>query len=407
MAQLGARRHYAVPLAFHAQGLLSNFCTELLIHSPSLQGLIRRLGRLTGLPALTRLADRQSDVSMPVELVRTFPLFGMHYKWRGQRARSAAERTANWIWGGRRFCELCTNVLDDQTSSVYAFTSAAKELFEAAKARGASCWLDHATAPRAFEVGLIREEAERFPGWSVRSVEDPLTDEYLSRQRDELRLADTVVCGSTFAKRAIMAEGVASASIKVVPLGVANHMYAPSSDRGRRAPGPLRVLYVGGDGLRKGLPYLAMALKRLGGGRVEARAAGELELSRLAHRELSHYMELLGPVARYEMPALFRWADVLVLPSISDTFGMVILEAMASGLAVIATENTAAPDLIREGRDGYLVPIRDAESIANRLERLALDHEMLQEMGQQARVRASEFTVSHYGRRLVGALEPV
>lgn len=406
VAQLGARRHYAVPLAFHAQGKLQSFCTELLVQSPLMQSAIRRMGHLTGLAALSRLADRQAAIALPKQRVRTFPLFGLRYKWQGQRARSAQARTANWLWGGQKFSELCTDALDDQTTSVYAFTSAARELFEAAKARGAACWLDHATAPRAFEVGLIQEEAGRFPGWSVRSVEDPLTDDYLARQREELHLADAIVCGSTFAKRAIMAEGVAGGRIRVVPLGVADHMYATAGARGHRAPGALRVLYAGGDGLRKGLPYLAMALKRLGSSRVEARAAGELELSPLAHRELASYMQLLGPVARYEMPALFRWADVLVLPSISDTFGMVILEAMAAGVPVIASENTAAPDLVREGIDGYVVPIRDSDSIAERLERLAVDPGLLEEMSRKARSRAAEFSVGHYGGRLVSALEP-
>ena len=144
----------------------------------------------------------------------------------------------------------------------------------------------------------------------------------------------------------------------------------------------------------------------MGSSRVEARAAGELELSPLAHRELAPYMQLLGPVARYEMPALFRWADVLVLPSISDTFGMVILEAMAAGVPVIASENTAAPDLVRDGIDGYVVPIRDSDGIAEHLERLALDPGLLVEMSRKARSRAAEFSVGHYGGRLVSALEP-
>lgn len=405
VAQLGARRHYAVPLAFHAQGKLQTFCTELLVQSPAFQSLIRRLGRLTKLSALSRLADRQAEIELPANRVRTFPVFGLRYKWYGQQARSAEARTANWLWGGKRFCEMCADVLDDQTTSVYAFTSAAKELFVAAKARGAACWLDHATAPRAFEVGMIQEEAGRFPGWSDRSVEDPLTDEYLGRQREELALADSIVCGSTFAKRAIMAEGVAAHRIKVVPLGIAEHMYVSPGHRGPRAPGPLRVLYVGGDALRKGLPYLALALKRLGSNRVEARAAGELELSELAHRELSPFIRLLGPVARYEVPALFRWADVLVLPSISDTFGMVILEAMAAGVPVIASENTAAPDVVRDGIDGFVVPIRDSDSIAVHLERFLEDSELLEEMSREARSRSAEFSVEHYGCRLVRALE--
>jgi glycosyltransferase involved in cell wall biosynthesis len=134
------------------------------------------------------------------------------------------------------------------------------------------------------------------------------------------------------------------------------------------------------------------------------RAAGDLELSRLALAQLSSRMTLLGTVPRSEMPALFRWADVLVLPSVSDTFGMVILEAMAAGLVVIASENTAAPDILRHGEDGFVVPIRDPAAIATALELLASDHDLMREMGRAARERAGEFTVSRYGERLMTAL---
>ncbi len=404
VAQLGARRHYAVPLAFQEHGLLERFCTDLLIKSNRMRGLVRSAGSTFGNGGLRRLADRQFAQSPSAELTRTFPLFGMRYKWRGQRAASAQARTANWMWGGRRFAQLCAEQLSAQTTGVYAFTSAARELFSVAKARGIPCWLDHATAPRAFEVGLIQEEAERFPGWSVRPVEDTLTDAYLARQREELQLSDKVICGCSFAKRAIQAEGVSDDKIAVVPLGIADHLYTERSAEAASKHSELRVLYVGGDGLRKGIGYLAQAVEMLGSSKVEVKAAGELELSEHACAELSRSMQLLGTVPRSQMAALFDWADVLVLPSVCDTFGFVLLEAMAAGLPVIASENCAGPDLVREGRDGFVVPIRNPQIIADRLEQLATDRSYLRFMSEQARDRAKEFCVSRYGDRLMQAL---
>lgn len=404
VAQLGARRHFAVPLAFHAHGKLQRLCTDLLVHSQPMQRALRLASKVIGKAELRRLADRQSGLGLPRSRTHSFTLFGLRYKWQGQRARTAEARTANWIWGGERFAQLCAGQLDESTSAVYGFTSAALELFQAARMRGITCWLDHATAPRGFEVGLIQQESRHFPGWSGRPVEDSLTERYLARQRAELDLADMIVCGSSFAKRAIEAEGVASDRILVVPLGVADHLYAERRLASCDDHPGLRVLYVGGDGLRKGIGYLSQALDALGRDDVEVRAAGDLELSRLALAQLSSRMTLLGTVPRSEMPALFRWADVLVLPSVSDTFGMVILEAMAAGLVVIASENTAAPDILRHGEDGFVVPIRDPAAIATALELLASDHDLMREMGRAARERAGEFTVSRYGERLMTAL---
>jgi glycosyltransferase involved in cell wall biosynthesis len=91
------------------------------------------------------------------------------------------------------------------------------------------------------------------------------------------------------------------------------------------------------------------------------------------------------------------------LPSVSDTFGLVILEAMASGVPVISTTHTCAPDVVRDGIDGFVTPPRDAEIIAARLEQLADDRELLGSMSAQARARALEFNVDRYAERLVAA----
>jgi glycosyltransferase involved in cell wall biosynthesis len=72
--------------------------------------------------------------------------------------------------------------------------------------------------------------------------------------------------------------------------------------------------------------------------------------------------------------------DALVLPSLHEGFGLVIPEAMAQGLVVITTPHTAGPDLIAEGVDGFIVPIRSAEAIEEKLERLIMDRNLLAEM---------------------------
>jgi starch synthase len=93
--------------------------------------------------------------------------------------------------------------------------------------------------------------------------------------------------------------------------------------------------------------------------------------------------------------------DVLVLPSLFEGFGLVILEAMAQGLVVIATPHTAAPDVIENGIDGFVVPIRSAEAIAEKLEALLKDRTQLHEMKLAAQRKAQQFRWEVYRRRLV------
>lgn len=91
-----------------------------------------------------------------------------------------------------------------------------------------------------------------------------------------------------------------------------------------------------------------------------------------------------------------RRSDVFVFPSLFEGFGLVILEAMAQGLPVITTPHTAGPDLIADGVDGFIVPIRDAPAIAARLDSLHRDRDRLAAMGAAARAKAFSFTWTAY-----------
>lgn len=105
------------------------------------------------------------------------------------------------------------------------------------------------------------------------------------------------------------------------------------------------------------------------------------------------------------MRTQWAWADVLVLPSVSETFGLVILEAMAEGVAVVTTTSTCGPDVIRDGVDGFVIPPRDAGSLAAKLDYLAARPDHLADMKIRARERAAEFSLEQYGHRLAAAVK--
>lgn len=403
VAQLGARRHYAVPHALHAHDRLAAFCTDVFLASPGKRALAGAAARATGHDALRRLAGRSSP-ALPAQKVKTFPSFALAYYLRSRAARSEAARTANWLWGGEQFCRRAIDHLDDQCKAVLAFSSAAKELLACARARGLRTFLDHATAPRRFEMELIGEEMQRFPGWMDAVPSDPLTEVYHQRQLEETELADVVLCGSSYAKRAITGDRHDCSKFRVVPLGY-DAQGAGDTPPVANNDGRLHVLYVGNQGLHKGIGYLAEAISLLDSRTIEARAVGDLGLTQAGLADLGRSLDLWGALPSSALRAQFAWAHVVVLPSISDTFGLVVLEAMASGLPVIATPNSCGPDIIREGADGFIVPIRDAEAIADRLDRLASDRALLSSMGRSAQSRAQNFTVHAYGRALVSATE--
>jgi glycosyltransferase involved in cell wall biosynthesis len=100
-------------------------------------------------------------------------------------------------------------------------------------------------------------------------------------------------------------------------------------------------------------------------------------------------------VPQADLPKIYRSADVFVFPSLLEGMPLVVLEAMASGLPVITTPNGPG-DLVRDGVDGFVVPIRDVDAIVEKLEYLRAHPEERLRMGQNARERAKMFTWEHY-----------
>ncbi len=99
-----------------------------------------------------------------------------------------------------------------------------------------------------------------------------------------------------------------------------------------------------------------------------------------------------------------RRHHVFVFPSLFEGFGLVLSEAMACGLPVIATSHTAAPDLITNGHEGFIIPIRSPDAIAQRLTELSEDEDRRRNMGIRAIQRAQALTWTSYRRNLIAHL---
>jgi glycosyltransferase involved in cell wall biosynthesis len=92
-------------------------------------------------------------------------------------------------------------------------------------------------------------------------------------------------------------------------------------------------------------------------------------------------------VPQAELKNIMSRSSVLVLPSIEDGFGMVMAQSMACGSPVIASSNTGGEDLFKDGEEGYIVPIRDVDALAERLQQFADKPELRVIMGKRALAR--------------------
>jgi glycosyltransferase involved in cell wall biosynthesis len=171
--------------------------------------------------------------------------------------------------------------------------------------------------------------------------------------------------------------------IRVINNGVDTGMFNPGT-AGRRGSGPLRVLFAGNLTRRKGADLLPEIARQVEGG-IEILCTSGLR-TRVKLPEIDRLRQL-GPVPYCDMPALYRSVDVLLFPTVREGFPLAVIEAMASGLPVVATDCSSLPELIVEGQGGYLCPSGDAGYFALKLNELANSARLRKEMGEYNRAR--------------------
>jgi glycosyltransferase involved in cell wall biosynthesis len=287
--------------------------------------------------------------------------------------------------------------------AVYGYEHAALRTFESQRARGGVRLYEMPICHHRTLEEILEPEYARFP--EVRTPYDihlrRMAPRRNRRKDAELRLADLVVTNSTFSRESLLRAGVPDDRVVTVPLA------APPVVRGRerRAGGPFVFLSAGTQSVRKGVHYLLEAWRRLAPGQgTELWLVGTMQLPARVRAGLPGTVRIHPPVPRAELFDLYRRADVLAFPSLCEGFGLVITEAMAHGLPVITTPNTAGRDLIEHRRNGLLVPIRDPEALAEAMAWCLGHRAELADIGREAARTAAAWQWDDYRRALAKAL---
>jgi glycosyltransferase involved in cell wall biosynthesis len=209
----------------------------------------------------------------------------------------------------------------------------------------------------------------------------------LAREAGE---ADFAITPSTFAKQSLVAAGISADKITVVPYGIDSGVFRPKSFQSRTVAQPLRLIFVGSLVQRKGLSYLFEAMRRLKGEPVELVLVGRGSRDdRLLAQFADVSFRLAWNLSRHDLVRELHAADVFVFPSLVESFAHVILEAMSVGLPVITTANTAGPDLLVEGRTGFVGPIRDVGFLVGRIRWFIENRAAVATMGQACQAEAA------------------
>lgn len=263
-----------------------------------------------------------------------------------------------------------------------------------AKAMGSLTVCDRGSTHIRYQDRILQEE---FDIWGVPYA--PINRDDMIAEEVEYREADLVVTQSTFACKSFIEAGMSPDKLAWISPGVDSSVFCPKP----RTDGKFRILFIGQIGLRKGIQYLLRAMDSLVDSNTELVLAGSLtpEAQTLLRPFEGRFRYVGRPAGKADLRELYTQASVFVLASIEDGFGLVLNEAMACGIPVIASTNSGGPDLIEEGRQGFIVPIRSAEALADRLNQLREHPALAGEMGQEALIKSRDNDWDAYGARVV------
>ena len=380
-------------------GMLSTYVTTFAYQPDRFLGRFLRLVSGSVWHRTHHELSRRQITAIPEEYVSLHP-------W-PEFLRIAAHRlnmgaiVEDWLWEKTMlwFDRLVARKYVPYNTAIYGFEFSSLDSFKMAKQQHKICILDKIAPHHKTLSSIIEREFELYP--EVQTSYDmhvkPLAAQRNARTDAELHQADCIIAASTFTKQSLIQAGVRIDSIRVVPLGAPAICTQIASFHRK----PFVFLCAGTQSVRKGVHYLLDAWRKLRPDRsIELWLIGRMMLPSHMLQNLPGSVVIRPSVPRHELYLMYRRASVLVFPSLCDGFGMVITEAMAHGLPVITTPNTAAPDLITNGEDGLIVPIRDADALAEAMQ-WCLDHpEDLATMGERALARAARQQWCDYRARL-------
>ncbi|MAZ78154.1 MAG: hypothetical protein CMF39_05700 [Legionellaceae bacterium] len=254
---------------------------------------------------------------------------------------------------------------------------------ETAKSLGMKTVIDRGCPHIDFQYDLLNEEFERLLGKKdVFSKSGRVYDKML----EEYQQADAIFVPSHYSKNSFINRSVSMDKIKLVPLVKEKNVLKSEADESRRAhvKRPFTVLSVGQNFYRKGFCYLINAWNKLNlpNAQLIIRNTIPDEFHSLVdHASIKVLDSHLSDQALIE---LYYQADVFCLPSIDEGFGMVALEAMAAGLPIVVTDNVGMKDLMTDGEEGFIVPIRDIDALAEKIVCLYENSQLREMMGEKA-----------------------
>jgi glycosyltransferase involved in cell wall biosynthesis len=396
--------------ALYEAGALGRFYTGGVDHWNS--SLARRLRKVAGerVTQVNARLSRRRISTVPEEFVSA------DWSWEGWRlfARYAGlgRLVEDWFWERSELAldRTCAKMIGTaQYDTFFGVEHGALFSIQAARSAGKQAVVGFLRPHHKTQERWVDPQYDRFPElWTpaTRRLREK------ARQRDarrdeEARLASVIHCASNFTRNSLIAQGLPPRKMVMVPLGCPEVVSAQPASVSP-SHNTLRFIYSGPVSVRKGAHLLLEAWNLLAPrSGAELHFYGVVTLPKTVVERAGAGVFFHGSVSKAEMARAYQEASILVFPTLCDGFGMVVAEALAHGVPVIATPNAGAADLIAEGRNGFLVPPGETAPLAERIA-WCLDHaDDLRAMREEALAMARSWTWSDFRASFRNQLFPL
>lgn len=266
--------------------------------------------------------------------------------------------------------------------------------------------LERGSSHIQYQNSILKEEYEKF-GIKTEAFQLP-HPKIIEKELQEYEEADYISIPSSYVRRTFLEKGVDEKKLIQVPYGVDLSSFKQIS----KDDNIFRIIFAGGMTLRKGVHYLLQAFSELNLPNSELLLIGSMnDEMRGFFRKYNvgeGKIKYIGHIPQNELHKYYSQGSVFVLMSIEEGLAMVQPQAMACGLPVICTTNTGGEDIVRDGMDGFVIPIRDIEMLKEKILFMYEHQDICKQMGQSAEERVtSGFTWDDYGKKIIQEYERI
>ena len=391
----GARDAYQLARALSEAGLLQSLVTDLFLPSDYswIQRAVKKLS-----PALAEMLSRRS-APLPSREVRVKLMDGLRIL--------ALEKLPRIPLSLRRTTQRKADANLGRTAGALARRTGAGLItysyygFDSIRAYGQPAMLFQVHPHPATMRRILSEELAAHPDCAASLQQEwelALPEEDYNHLVAETSMAAKYIVASSFTRDSLVEHGANQDDITVVPYGVDLERFHPAPTPPHNAK--LEILFVGRINQRKGIKYLVEALRGLDSDQVHLTICGRVVDDLAIFKPFADRITIRPSVSSADLIAAYQAADLFVFPSVAEGFAQVLLESLACGLPILSTTHTAAPDLIEDGVQGFIIEPRRPDLLADRIAWAVTHRAQLTAMRVEARHCAERFTWQRFRRQM-------